>query len=186
MIKQEKNYIAVKKKKFLIMTLIWIGAVSAVFFMGLIINGTRNTYFTLVAALFVLPLAQNGTRYLSFNRFKDPDEKHANVLEGMKGSYHLYHGAIVVDTTATVLFEHLIITSRNIYFLTSRKEAIEKHKSWLKQRLVAKGIDSKQVHFVHIDQINTVKNIALRIEKDACYTSEVLDQNSNIFKDMLM
>ncbi|MDF2877605.1 MAG: hypothetical protein K0S30_701, partial [Clostridia bacterium] len=142
MIKQEKNYIALKKKKFLKMTLLWAGAVSAVFFVGLIINGSRNSYFTLVAALFVLPLAQNGTRYLSFNRFKDPDHEFSKVLEGMKGSYHLYHGAIVVDTTATVLFEHLIITSRNIYFLTAAKERIEKHGSWLKNRLAAKGIDS--------------------------------------------
>ncbi|MDF2877809.1 MAG: hypothetical protein K0S30_905, partial [Clostridia bacterium] len=77
-------------------------------------------------------------------------------------------------------------TSRNIYFLTAAKERIEKHGSWLKNRLAAKGIDSKQVHFVHIDQINAVKNIALKIEKDACYTSELLEQNSNIFKDMLM
>ncbi|MDF2613581.1 MAG: hypothetical protein K0S71_1367 [Clostridia bacterium] len=186
MIKQEKDYIARRKKKFLSMSLVWAGVVLVIFIAGLMLTKSRNNYFTLMAAIFVLPLAQNITRFISFNRFKDPDPEFASVLEQMKGSYQIFHSAIIPDTMGTILFEHLIVTSKSIYFLSYNKNSIDTNSGWIQNRLSAKGIPLKQIHFIHIASINNIKNTALKIEKDACYTSEILDQNTKVIETMLM
>ncbi len=186
MISQQSNYIKERKKKFLLGAMLWTALMLVVFFAGVFYLKTRNSHFTLVAALFVLPLAQNVTRFISFNRFKDPSPEAAEVIEGMKGSYHLFHSAIFTDSSATICFEHVIVTSKSIYFLTAREEVIEKYRSLIENRLEAKGISGKHIHFIHTRHTNSIKNAALKIEKDACYTSEGLEEYTKIIKNMLM
>ncbi len=186
MIKQEINYIAERKNKFLKMALIYAAIIIVIYTAGILIVKTRSSYYTLGAALFVMPLAQNIVRFMSFNRFKDPSVEFGAVLEAMKGSYHLFHSAIIPDHTVTVLFEHVIITSRSIYFLTYDENIILKHKSWLQNRLTAKGITLKDIYFIHITHMSSIKNAALKIEKDACYRGEMLDQHTKIIEAMIM
>lgn len=186
MIKQEKDDITKRKKKFLIMSLVWGCSVFAISLIGFIMTRSKNNYLSLIAIMLVLPLAQNITRFISVNRFKDPNPEYAAVLEQMKGSYQLFHSAVIADTMGTVLFEHLIVTSKSIYLLSCNKNSIDANSGWIQNRLSAKGIERKQIHFIHIASINNIKNAALKIEKDACYTSEVLDQNTKTVETMLM
>lgn len=186
MIKQEINYIAKRKKKFLMMSFICGLVVAGFFITGLFIVKTRSNYFTLVAALFVLPLSQNMTRFISFSRFKDPDAEYGKLLEQMKGSYYLFHSAIMPDQTTTAFFEHVIVTSKSIYFLSYHEEIIQKYKIGLQSKLSAKGVALKNIHFIPISHFNSIKNTAFKIEKDACYRDEMLEQHAKLLEAMMM
>lgn len=186
MIKQEINYISKKKKKFLMMTLLWTTIVLCVFITGLVITGTRSTYFTLVATLFVLPLVQNMTRYIAFYRFKDPSIEYASILEQMQGNYQLFHGVIMPDDHTTVFFEHLIITSEKLYFLTYDKEIIQKYQSFFENKLLNKGIDPKNIHFVEIADLKSLNVIISQIEKQINKGSDGLENYSKLLEAMMM
>ncbi|WP_069998157.1 hypothetical protein [Cellulosilyticum sp. I15G10I2] len=186
MIKQEINYITQRKNKFLKMSLIWAAVIIVIYVAGFILIKTRSSYFTLIAALFVLPFSQNIVRFISFNRFKDAPYEFGAILEGMRGSYNLFHSAIIPDNEATILFEHLIITSTSIYFLTYDPSILAKHRCWLENRLSAKGVAFKDLYFISVTDINSLKKAAFKIEKDAGYRSDVLDQNTKIIEAMLM
>lgn len=186
MIKQDRNYIAKRKKHFLMFSGIWAIMIIGFFLVGIAITKSKGNMFTVLAAVMTLGLAQNITRFVSFSRYKDPKEKHSKILDNMKGSVGIYHGAIIPDTTATVYFEHIIVTSRSIYFISQDKELIQKTKSWLSNRLVSKGVPSENIHFVTATDSKGIKNASIKIEKDACYTSEGLDKNSKIIEAILM
>ncbi len=186
MIRQPKDYIRIQKKKFLLWTLVWAVLTALMFVGGIVLTQTRNNYFTLVAGLLILPLALNFSRLVSFLRFKDGQSEDAELLERMKGSYVIFHSAIIPDTRATVFFEHIVVTARSIYFLTTEKDTLTKHKAWLMNRLIAKGLSEKELHFVYLPETNTLKNMANKIEKDACYTSENLEKYAHILQSMLM
>ncbi|PHV71819.1 hypothetical protein CS063_04485 [Sporanaerobium hydrogeniformans] len=186
MIRQAKNYIQKQKKKYLLWTIVWGLLMASVFAIGILVTKNRGNYFTLVAGLLILPMAINFTRLTSFIRFKDGQESDAKLLEGMKGSYILFHSAIIPDTRTTVLFEHIVVTARSIYFLTTRKEIVAKNKEWIKQRLMAKGLEEKALHFVCLNESNTLKNTVNKMEKDACYTGENLENYAHIIQGMLM
>lgn len=186
MIKQDRDYIAKRKKHFLMLSGIWAVIMIGVFLLGLAITKDKGNIFTVLAAVMTLGLAQNITRFISFGRYKDPKEKHCKILDHMKGSLGIYHGAIIPDTTATVYFEHIIVTSRNIYLISKDKEMVQKTKNWLSSRLANKGINSGNIHFIIAGDSKGIKNASIKIEKDACYTSEDLDKNMKIIEAILM
>ncbi|MEG1829420.1 MAG: hypothetical protein RR309_08360 [Cellulosilyticaceae bacterium] len=186
MIKQSRDYIAKRKKHFLMMSGIWTLIIVGLFLFGIAITKDRGNMFTVLAAVMTLGLAQNITRLISFGRYKDPKEKHSKILDNMKGSLGIYHSAVIPDTTATVFFEHIVVTSRNIYFISKDKEMIEKTKGWLAGRLDNKGINSGNIHFIIATDSKGIKNASIKIEKDACYTSEGLDKHNKIIEAILM
>ncbi|MGL6175325.1 MAG: hypothetical protein ACRC1P_12045 [Cellulosilyticaceae bacterium] len=186
MVKQDKTYIAKRKKHFLVQTVIWAVAIIVVFSIGILLTKERGNIFTIFAAIMTLGFAQNLTRFISFNRYKDPKIGHAEILEEMKGNLALYHGAIVPDTTMTVYFEHVVVTAKSMYFISSNKVLIQKTKSWLSNRLMNKGIGESSIHFVIASDEKAIKNASLKIEKDACLASDELEKNINIIEAMLM
>lgn len=186
MVKQERDYIYNQKKKYLTHTLIWTAAMLVVFATGIFLTKSRANYFTVVSGLMAMGLALNLTRFISFNKFRDGDKEFAQYLENMKGSLNIFHSAIIPDTRETVLFEHIIVTARSIYFLSYKSENISKNRLWIENKLTAKGIDPKTIHFVQVDSLVSIKNNVAKIEKDACMTSEKLMENTQIIQNLLM
>lgn len=186
MVKQTKDYIKEKKKKHLLHSILWGSIMLAIFIVGLVVMKTRNTEFTLVAALFTLPMALNLTRYFAYRKFKDPNPKHASLLEHMKGTYNLYHSVIIPDSTTTLYFEHVVVTSRNIYFITKDEAVITKAKPILNVRLTPKGITQGAQRFIHASDTTAIKNACLKIQKDACFSDEQMGNTSKILEVMVM
>ena len=186
MVKQKKNYIAEKKKNHFIKAVIWAGVIIAIMGAGILLLDTRLSYFTVVAAVLVLPLALHITRFFAFAKYKDPSPKQAALLEQIKGHYGLYHSAIIPDTTCTLYFEHIIVTTKSIYFISKNKEIIQKAKPILALRLGNKGIQNSKLHFIYAENGKTIKNATIRIEKDACQVGEALENTIKIIDGMLM
>ena len=186
MVKQEKDYIKSKKKKHLLQALLWGAVILGIFIVGLMVMPTRANYFTLVAALFVLPFALNLTRYFSYAKYKDPSPKQATVLERMKGTYALYHSAIIPDTTGTLYFPHVVVTARSVYFLAKDEDMLTKAKSILGLRLKAKGLADAQLRYIHVTDKTSLKNASLKIQKDACFSDEQLGNNTKIIDGIMM
>lgn len=186
MIKQRKDYIQNKKKHHLIRALIWGSIVLIIFGIGLAVMSTRESKFTLVAALFVLPFGLHLTRYFSYAKYKDPGPKEASVLEHMKGTYTLYHSVIIPDSTTTFYFEHVVVTSRNIYFITKDEEGMSKAKPILNLRLKSKGLAESQLRYIHGSDLTAIKNASLKIQKDACFSDEQLGNNTKIIDAIIM
>lgn len=186
MIKQDKMYIAKRKKHFLVQAIIWAVAIIVVFSIGIMLTQERGNIFTIFAAIMTLGFAQNLTRFISFNRYRDPKVEHAEILEGMQGNLAIYHGAIIPDTTMTVYFEHVVVTAKGMYFISSDKAVVQKTKSWLSNRLMNKGIGEGYIHFITASDEKAIKHVSLKIEKDTCLISDELDKNINIIEAMLM
>lgn len=186
MVKQEKDYLKQQKKKYLRYTIYWTIGVLAVFVIGIAITGERANYFTLASGLLVVGLALHFSRFMAYRKFKDGDEDYSNYLEGMKGDYNIIHSAVIPDVRATLLVEHIVVTSRNIYFLCYNEQMLKHNRLALENRLLAKGISLKAIQFVKVDTMNALKNIALKIEKDAYFASEALEEKTQIVQELLM
>ncbi len=186
MIKQDKDYIKKQKKKYSIFTGIWILVVTVVYGIGIIITGERANIFTIIAGFLVIGLALSLSRLCVYLRFKDGNIAYGTLLESMKGSYNLFHSCIIPDARTTILIEHIVITSRSIYFLVCDEDVLKKNRLWLENRLKAKGIELKQMHWMKLDTENSVKNTIVKIEKDACYTSEKLDEYTQLIQELII
>lgn len=186
MIKQEKDYIKKQKKKYSIYTLIWTLVVLGTFGIGIWITGDRANIFTIIAGFLVIGLALSLSRLCVYLKFKDGNAAYGTLLETMKGNYSLFHSCVIPDARTTVLIEHIVVTSRSIYFLVYDEEVLKKNRLWLENRLKAKGVALKQIHFVKLDHENSVKNTMVKIEKDACYTSESLAEYTQLIQELIM
>ena len=186
MIKQEKDYIKSQKKKYILYIGIWTVVVLGVFGIGFLITGERTNLFTIIAGFLVIGLALSLSRLCVYLKFKDGNRHYATLIENMKGSYNVFHSAIIPNSSVTILIEHIVVTSRNIYFLGLNEEVLKKHRLWLEKRLIAKGMDVKQLHFIHLTHENSVKNIITKIEKDACFTSENLEEYTRRIEELII
>ena len=186
MIKQETDYIKKQKKKYSIYTGIWTLVVVIVYGIGIMITGERANIFTIISGFLVIGLALSLSRLCVYLKFKDGNSREGEILETMKGSYSLFHSCIIPDARATILIEHIVVTSRSIYFLVCNEEVLKKNRLWLENRLKAKGIEIKQIHFVKLDTENNLKNTMVKIEKDACYTSEKLEEHTQLIQELIM
>jgi len=138
MVIQEKEYIKKQKSKYLKGTIFWTALVIGIFVCGLVIMGKRETYFTVFAGVLVVGAALNVTRLIGFGKYKDGDEKWAVYLEKMKGSYDIFHSAIIPDNRGTVYFEHVVITSKSIYFISYDDACVKKNRLWLENKMQSK------------------------------------------------
>lgn len=186
MVLQEKNYIKKQKNKYLKGAIIWTILVIGVYATGMILIGSRASYFTVFAGVLVVGAALNITRFIGYGKFHDGDEAMAQILENMKGSYDIFHSAVIPDNRGTAYFEHIVITSRSIYLITYDEVKLKKFRLWLENKLASKGIPMKHIHIMAIKDSVAMKNLAIRIEKDACYTSNEQEEYTKIINSMLM
>ncbi len=183
---QNRNYISEQKKRYLRNTLLWTIVVVAAFFSGLIIFKTRESYFTVFSGVMVIGVALNFSRYIGFSKFKDGKEEYADLLESIKGNYKLFHSVIIPDNRGTAFFEHLMITSKGLYFLGYQDQVIRTCRLWLENKLASKGIPLEQMHFITLENTAHLKDIILEIEKDNGYLDERLEEYSKVINDLLM
>ena len=186
MILQEKTYIKKQKKKYLIHSCIWTVIVFVLFGLGLLFTKTRSNYFTISACVMAIVAALFISRFISFSRFKDGDEAKACILETMKGCCQIFHSGIIIDDAGTSYFEHIVVTSRGVYLIGYDEAKMKKYRSATERSLVNKGIPAKCIHFLIVRNEVQMKNIALRIEKDACITNGKLEEYSKMINEILM
>ncbi|MBQ1274751.1 MAG: hypothetical protein U0L26_14150 [Cellulosilyticum sp.] len=189
MILQEKDYIHKKKKKYLILSIIWTSMVIAIFIVGLVLTGTRANLFTVSACLLAIVASLFITRCISFGRYKDGDKERAKMLEDLKGNMHIYHSGIVPYDKGTAYFEHILVTTEKIYFIAYTKEQVEKYGKWVQEVLGGKGISSKQIKFLVAQDKDQMKKHTDRIEKELenCDTQKnPIDVYSNKINEILM
>lgn len=186
MILQETNYIKKQKKKYLIHSCIWTAVVCVLFALGILLTKTRSNYFTISACVMAIVAALFISRFISFSRFKDGDEEVACLLNRMKGSYQIFHSGIIIDASGTSYFEHIVVTSRSVYLIGYDEAKVRKNRLAAEKSLVNKGIPAQCIHFLIAKNKVQMKNIALRIEKDACVTNEKLEEYSKMINEILM
>lgn len=186
MVLQEKSYISKQKKKYMMHSCIWTAVVFMLFGAGLLLTGTRSNYFTVSACIMAIVAALFITRFISYNRFKAGEAAKAEILEQMKGDYHLFHSGIILDSRGTAYFEHLVVTARNVYLISYEGIKTKGQYRWLQETLSQKGIPVKSLHFLLAENEQQMKSIARIIEKDACFTDEKLDTYSKIISETLM
>ena len=186
MIKQEKDYLAKRKKAYASKSLLWATLVGSIFIIGWYVTQQRANHFTLGAAILVLPLALNVTRGMAYRKYRDADPKWAEVLEEMKGSYHLFHSVLIPDVTSILNYEHVVVTSRAIYMITSDETIKKETQASIEAKLEAKGIAKKQCHVLLVKEIDALKKVVRKIEKDAFFVDEHLNQYSEMIEQMIM
>lgn len=186
MVLQEKDYIKKQKSKYLKGTIFWSISILVVFGLGIVIMQSRESYFTVFAGILVIGAALNLTRWIGYGKYKDGNSTYAELLEKMKGSFNVFHSCIIPYTGSTAYFEHIIITSRSVYFITYNEEQQKRNRLSIENKLQSKGISMKQVHVVVVKNLIEMKNLILKIEKDACYTSNHQEEYTTIINEMLM
>lgn len=187
MIKREKDYLVKKKKKFLAGSIIWSLIVFAIFITGYILNNTRSNIFTVVAAVLVLPIAQNLTQLLTLWKFKDPDFETSQQLEEIKGNYSLFHGVLVPDIKEIMYFDHILVTGRKIYCIIDKHAKLPEIKSMFNKKIKAKGIPLSAVVYVELGQTKDMGNLFKTIEAEAAIENEEnLNEYTHLIAQMMM
>lgn len=187
MVEQGCHYVQEQKYKYFVRTLIWIAVVAFLFAVGLLLEGKRENYFTVIAGVLVLGIALDLSRYIGFRKFKDGKEEIARLLEGIQGHYHLVHSAIIPDTRGTAFLEHIVVTSERIYLISYDDKVIKKYRLLLENKLISKGIASQLLRFKVVQNQQQLEALITAIEKDASYLNDNnLQEYTKIINDLLM
>lgn len=118
-IKGDKGYLSHLKKINLIKVLISFAVVFVVFFTGIIINGDRNSLFTVIAILLVLPAAKMAVNYIVLLPHKSCPDKLSceleNICTNITCKYDLIFGSSKspIGTFAVVITDTDIIAFSN-------------------------------------------------------------------------
>lgn len=185
MIKQRKDYIAYRKKQFVIKIIISTLSIIILLAVGSALTHERANLFTILAGLTVIPLAQNLTRYLSFSRYKDPKRIYCEKLENLTGNLAIYHSAIIPCESHTLYAEHIVLTADNMYILCSKEKDIKANQTHLISRMKTKGIAVKNIHMVQVDSEQSYQTLCKKLQKEAANDNS-LDEKSKIIEGILM
>ncbi|HHX59728.1 MAG TPA: hypothetical protein GX707_03160 [Epulopiscium sp.] len=187
MIKREKNYLTQKKKKYILMSVIWLFIMFGIFWTGYILNNTRNNVFTVFAAVLVLPAAQYMTQLFAILKFKDPDIEASNQLELIKGNYNLFHSVLIPDLTEIIYFDHIVVTGTKIYCIIDNVTDIAKQKEIFDKKIKAKGISLKAIVYVDQNKTKDMGNLFKQIEVNAAIENEInLKEQTQLITQMMM
>jgi hypothetical protein len=185
MIKQNKQYIQTRKKHFLSIAIICALVIIGFMLVGFYITKERVSLFTIAAGLMVIPCAQYFTRYISFNRFKDPDEMKSVRLDTIKGNLSIYHGCIIIQERYTLFADHIVLTSKNIYFMYEKEKDLVEGKKHMISSLTAKGINIDAIRLEAITSKEKWEGLLQEIEQEALLTDS-LERKEAIIEGILM
>lgn len=187
MIKREKEYLKNKKKKHLRGTIIWLVIMFSIFIVGYVLNETRNNVFTVIAALFTLPVAQDVTQLLAIWKFQDPEIETSEFFESIKGNYNLFHSVLLPDKTEVINFDHMIVTGTQIYCVVDGSRDITHIKDLLNKRLLAKGIPAQEITYIELSKVKNKQALLEKIEKSAKQEhEESLKEYTQLIAQMMM
>ena len=186
MVKREKDYLKKQKKKYLRGTIIWLIIMLSIFSLGYFLNRTRNNIFTVIAALFVLPVAQDMTKLIAILKFNDPDAEISKRLEEIKGDYSLFHGILVPDQSSVYYYDHILVTGSKIYCIIDSATNIAKKKEVFEKKIKAKGIPLKTVIYIENYKTKTKGNMFKKIERNVEISNENLNEYTQLIAQMMM
>ena len=187
MIKQCKTYAADKQSYYLKRVCLWTIVMLGIFFIGILITGSKANYFTVAAGVIVMAVALYLSRYIGFKHFKDGHAQWAQIMEDESSDYAVFHSAIIPNEKYTAYFEHVILTGNAFYFLTYDEKMIQKAHIDLENKLVNKGIDYAQILFFVLKDEADVKKVMETIKQNTpTVESAEIERQIRIINDLLM
>ena len=130
--KGEFGYLAYKKSRNMIKTIIAFAVVLVIFIIGFIIWKSKNNYLTMLAVVLVLPAAKFAVSYFVLIPHKNCDEELKSAIEERKGELNSVYDLVVI--MAAVISDNQILAytsaakaDKNL-FETSVKEFLKNEK----------------------------------------------------------
>ncbi len=121
--KGEFGYLAYKKSRNLIKTIIAFAVVLVVFVIGLIIWKSKNNYLTMLAVVFVLPAAKFAVAYLILIPHKSCSPELREGLEERKGALNSVYDLVVSNKKKPVGIMAAAISDNQILAYTDAAKA---------------------------------------------------------------
>ena len=144
--KGEAGYIDSKKKLELFMALALFFIAAAIFVIGLALNKwQKGNIFTVIAALFIIPMARFLTTYIMFKPFRSVSQEKVEEVEknAAQGSI-IYADYIITSEKKAMMLAFLVITSDKIFGITGReKEDVFDIRNYLQDLVTRRGYDYK-------------------------------------------
>lgn len=111
--KGEFGYLAYKKSRNMIKTIIAFAVVLVIFIIGFIIWKSKNNYLTMLAVVLVLPAAKFAVSYFVLIPHKNCDEELKSAIEERKGELNSVYDLVVpISRSLLVLWQQLSVITR--------------------------------------------------------------------------
>ncbi len=121
--KGEFGYLAYKKSRNMIKTIIAFAVVLVIFIIGFIIWKSKNNYLTMLAVVLVLPAAKFAVSYLVLIPHKNCDLELKNEIEECKGELNSVYDLVVSNKQKPVGIMAAVISDNQILAFTSAPKA---------------------------------------------------------------
>lgn len=121
--KGEAGYITFKKRFELFMTLSILVVAAIIFIVGIIITKGKGSLFTIIACLFVIPMARFATTFILFCPFKSvTQEKADEVAKYAKAGSIIYADVILTSEKNAMSLDFAVITSDKVIGVVGREK----------------------------------------------------------------
>lgn len=144
--KGEVGYIAFKKRLELMTTIFIFLIAVAIFVLGLALNKwDKGNIFTIIACLFVIPMARFATLYILLFPFKSVTEKQAaEVASHAKPGSIIYADVIITSEKKAMGIPFLIVTDNKVFGVRgSDKDKAYDIRDYLQDVITRRGYDYK-------------------------------------------
>lgn len=121
--KGEFGYLAYKKSRNMIKTIIAFAVVLVIFIIGFIIWKSKNNYLTMLAVVLVLPAAKFAESYFVLIPHKNCDEELKSAIEERKGELNSVYDLVVSNKQKPVGIMAAVISDNQILAYTSAAKA---------------------------------------------------------------
>ena len=121
--KGEFGYLAYKKSRNMIKTIIAFAIVLVIFIIGFIIWKSKNNYLTMLAVVLVLPAAKFAASYFVLIPHKNCDEELKSAIEERKGELNSVYDLVVSNKQKPVGIMAAVISDNQILAYTSAAKA---------------------------------------------------------------
>ena len=142
--KGEPGYIAYKKKVELLFSVTLFLIAAGLFILGLALNNwEKGNIFTIIAALFIIPMARFLTQFILLFPFKSVSEEELNeVTKTAKPGSIIYADNVIASTEKAMQLSFIVITSNKLLCYTGReKEDASKVQGYLNDLMTRRGHD---------------------------------------------
>lgn len=187
MIKSEKcqfGYINHKRKYQLIKTLIWLTIIVILFITGIIINGTKNNIFTVLASISALPFAKTAANFIMFLPYQPATKDLYNKVEQHNKNYITNYDCIFTSKEHVMPVQAIITTYNTICaYSASNKVNIYDFENSLKD-FMNNANHSVKVN-IYKDEKQFIKRIDyLNANEQAQYTQEQIETMGKVNESM--
>ncbi len=142
--KGEPGYIAYKKKVELLFSVTLFLIAAGIFILGLALNKwEKGNVFTIVAALFVIPMARFLTQFMLLFPFKSVNEEDLSEVEkNAKPGSIIYADNVLASSEKAMQLSFIVITSNKLLCYTGRdKEDASKVQGYINDIMTRRGHD---------------------------------------------